>query len=120
MEEQKTINKGEIMNNFRTYQLALRFYQSSRSLKLTGALKDQFERATLSIPLNLAEGSAKPTEKDRKKFYFIALGSLREVQALLAISSNSKLEKEADNLAAHLYRLCHSLCHSHCDSHCDL
>jgi four helix bundle protein len=96
------------MTNFRTYQLALRFYKSSRNLKLTGALKDQFERAALSIPLNLVEGSAKPTQKDRKKFYFIALGSLREVQAILAISFNAELEKKADKLAAHLYRLCHS------------
>ncbi|MBI3534569.1 MAG: four helix bundle protein [Deltaproteobacteria bacterium] len=43
----------------------------------------------LSIPLNLAEGSAKPTSPDRRKFYFIALGSLREVQTLLALFGRS-------------------------------
>ena len=36
-------------------------------------LKDQFKRAASSIVLNLAEGSAKPTAKDRKKFYYISL-----------------------------------------------
>ncbi len=95
------------MKNFRTYQLALSFYKNGQNLKLKGALKNQYERALLSIPLNLSEGSAKPSSKDRRKFYYIALGSLREVQTILSITGDQRLEKEADKLAAHLYRLCH-------------
>ncbi len=94
------------MNQFRTYQLAIQFYRDCQGLKLKGAMKDQFERAVLSIPLNLAEGTAKPTAKDRSRFYHIALGSLREVQCLLMLSGTKELIQQADTLGAHLYRLC--------------
>ena len=66
----------------------------------------QFHRASLSIVLNLAEGSAKPTAKDRRKFYRISLGSLREAQAILDIVGHIQLIKEADKLGAFLYKLC--------------
>lgn len=97
------------MKTFRTYQLAKELYQESQVLTMKGAMKDQFDRAILSVVLNISEGSAKPTAKDRKKFYFIALGSLREVQSILdLINAQNQIEK-ADQLGAHLYRLCHSL-----------
>ena len=95
------------MKNFRTYQLALLFHKDCQKLKLSSVAKDQFDRALLSIPLNLAEGAAKPTERDRRKFYFTALGSMREVQTLLALFGSQELIQRADILAAHLYRLCH-------------
>jgi len=94
------------MKTFRTYQLALEFYRSGQGLKLTGTRRDQYQRALLSIPLNLSEGSAKPTSKDRRKFYYIALGSLREIQTLLDLFGTKELIAQADCLAAHLYRLC--------------
>ena len=73
-------------------------------------VKDQLQRAALSITLNLAEGSAKPTQRDRKRFYSIAFGSLREVQALIRLEPGSlgSLDKPADTLAAHLYKLTRS------------
>ena len=95
------------MKNFKTYQLAIGLHKDCRGLKLSSVARDQFERAMLSIPLNLAEGAAKPTERDRMKFYFIALGSLREVQTLLALYGSPDLIGKADILGAHLYRLCH-------------
>lgn len=49
-------------------------------------MKDQMDRASLWVVLNLAEGAAKPTIKDRKKFFYIAMGSLRETQAILEIN----------------------------------
>ena len=61
------------MQKFKTYQLALKFYRNSQKLHLCSPLKDQFKRAASSIVLNLAEGSAKPTARDRKKFYYISL-----------------------------------------------
>ena len=61
------------MQKFKTYKLALKFYHDSQKLSLCSPLKDQFKRAASSIVLNLAEGSAKPTAKDRKKFYYISL-----------------------------------------------
>ena len=97
------------MKNFRTLNLAIAFYQDCQKLKnklkLTGAMKDQFERASLSIPLNLSEGSAKSSAKERRKFYRTSLGSLREIQCILTLINNSDLSPQADVLGAHLFCL---------------
>jgi four helix bundle protein len=94
-----------MLNQFRTYQISLEFYKSCSDLKLPRHLKDQLVRASSSIALNLAEGSAKPTKKDQMKFYFIAFGSLRECQAILSLSgkTSSTLLDQADHLGASLY-----------------
>ena len=94
------------MEKFKIYQLAKQFYHKSNNLKLREPMRNQFQRAILSIVLNLAEGSAKPTPKDRRKFYRIAFGSLREVQTILDIINHVELIKEADKLGAYLYKLC--------------
>ncbi len=66
-------------------------------------------RASLSVCLNLAEGTAKPTRKDRQRFYSIAFASLREVQALIDLEEPLKeLEAHADHLGASLYKLTHT------------
>ena len=69
-------------------------------------LKDQLQRAALSIVLNLAEGSGKRTPADQRRFYSIAFGSLRECQAILdVVQGHSDLVAEVDLLGAHVYRL---------------
>jgi len=93
------------MQNFRTYQLAKVLYLETRKLRLRGAVRDQLERAALSIATNLAEGSGKIGEKDRRRFFQIAMGSLRETQALLDITESHEAAKLADQLGASLYRL---------------
>ena len=94
------------MEKFKTYKLAIQFYQNSCNLNLKAPMKNQFQRACLSIVLNLAEGSAKSSAKERKKFYEISLGSLREIQAILTLVNHHNLIKEADRLGAFLYKLC--------------
>ncbi|MEK6577840.1 MAG: four helix bundle protein [Bdellovibrionota bacterium] len=94
-----------MLQKFRTYQLALSFYQECESLKVPTHLRDQLKRAASSIVLNLAEGSAKPTEKDRKRFYAVALGSYRETQAVLQMTKHFELLKKSDYLGACLYKL---------------
>ena len=68
-------------------------------------LKNQLNRAASSVCLNLAEGSAKPTARDRAKFYAIAFGSCREVQAVIEMEELVDLRERADRLGASLYRL---------------
>ena len=99
------------MKKFFTLELAIEFYQISKDLKLPAHLKDQFLRACSSVPLNLAEGSAKPTRADRKKFYFIALGSFRECQTILRLHDypDLNLMKKADFLGACVYKLCQAV-----------
>jgi four helix bundle protein len=97
-------------NRFRTYDLAVAFYHSSQRLKLKSALREQLNRAAASIALNLAEGRGKPTVKDQIRFFHIAMGSVRECQAifeLAALTAHSTYQ-ELDLLAASLYCLIRS------------
>ena len=98
-------------NRFRTYDLAVTFYHKASELKLPYHLKDQLMRAASSVPLNLAEGSAKSSVKDRLRFYRIALASFREVQAVLDLCRDSALQDQSRILGAHLYKLCKALEH---------
>ena len=50
-----------------------------------GEVKDQLDRASTSIPLNIAEGNGKYTSKDRCRFFDIAYGSALECAAGLDI-----------------------------------
>jgi four helix bundle protein len=71
-------------------------------------LKDQLLRASSSVVLNLSEGSARPTAKDRLRFYFMAFASLREIQGIADLEDALEdFKPELDRLAAHLYRLTH-------------
>src|SRR5881394_1359360 len=47
----------------------------------TGDVKDQLDRASTSLPLNIAEGNGKYTPKDRCRFFDIAHGSALECAA---------------------------------------
>ena len=93
--------------NFRTYQLAIELYGVTLNLKLPKHLRDQFNRAAASIVLNIAEGCGRATAADQKRFYDIALGSLRECQAVLDLTSSAGSPEAllADKLGAHLYKL---------------
>jgi four helix bundle protein len=95
------------MNNFKTYELAIAFNRQSRSLRLSSALREQFDRASVSIVLNLAEGRGRSTRKDQLRFFHIAMGSVRECQAILDLAEhNSSIAWSLlDKLAASLYRL---------------
>jgi four helix bundle protein len=68
-------------------------------------MKNQLMRASLSIVLNLVEGSSRATPKDRRRFYGIAYGSARETKAILHLISNQRLYDLSDQICACLYRL---------------
>lgn len=54
------------------------------------SFQDQIKRAALSIVLNIAEGSAKKSDKDFAKFLEISIASANEVMACLDIMHDLK------------------------------
>ncbi|MBN1282533.1 MAG: four helix bundle protein [Proteobacteria bacterium] len=46
-----------------------------------GYLSDQLKRAMASVVLNLAEGNARPSQPERRRFFHIARASVAEVAA---------------------------------------
>ena len=98
------------MKNFRTYRIAVEFYHLAATLNVKRHLKDQLNRASSSIVLNLAEGAGRYGRRDQKKFFNIAFASLRECQAILDLEQigNGQVVDCADKLAAHVYKLIQS------------
>lgn len=95
------------MKTFRTLDLAVEFYGKVENLKVPSHLKDQLLRASSSVSLNLAEGNAKFSYRDKKRIYQIAMGSLRETQTILKLAKIDDLDilNAADRLGASLYKL---------------
>jgi four helix bundle protein len=58
------------------------------------AAKDQLDRASTSIPLNIAEGNGKFSERDRARFLEIARGSALECAACIDVLVARKLVTE--------------------------
>ncbi len=71
------------------YQESIRFIAWLTNLLDSGAslgdVKSQIDRASTSIPLNIAEGNGKYTPKDRCRYFDIAHGSALECAAGLDV-----------------------------------
>lgn len=78
-------------------------------------LRSQLERAAMSIPLNIAEGTGKPSAADRARYYATARGSALEcgealdVCALVGHGSSDHLDRGKrmlSRIVAMLTRMC--------------
>ena len=82
----------------------------AQSVELTGIhrhARDQWLRASQSIPLNIAEGNGKTAEADRRRYFEIARGSALEcaaVQDVLRVG-NALEENEHEDRKKHLDRI---------------
>ena len=100
-----------------SYQLALEAYQLSRGYPQEEryGLASQVQRASVSIPLNIAEGYGKQeTAAEFKRYLRMALGSANEMMVLLNLSHDLgyiaegeavKLQERYSVLAKRIYRL---------------
>ena len=59
-------------------------------------MKDQPRRSSLSVILNIAEGSAKTSRKDLNRYLENSLGSISETVASMEVSSDESLINEIE------------------------
>jgi four helix bundle protein len=74
------------LNRLDVYVAALEFHRvAARFLahRRLGALRDQLDRASVSIVLNIAEGAGRFAPADKARHYVIARGSALECRAIL-------------------------------------
>ena len=64
------------------------------AISAKAAAKDQLDRASTSIPLNIAKGNGKFSSKDRARFFEMAGGSALECAACLDVLRVRKLASE--------------------------
>ena len=62
----------------------------------TFALGDQLRRAIISVPANIIEGIARGGRKEKRQFFNIAYGSLKEAKYLIYFAYKQKLITEVD------------------------
>ena len=96
-----------MLSDFIAYKLAKNIYQTCRQVRVARNMRDQLDRASASIALNIAEGSGKRSPGDQARFYSIALGSLRECHAILDLENKCApdLAEQINQLGAILYTL---------------
>lgn len=97
-------------------QVIYRLLKGNKSIP--GYARDQLGRASLSIMLNVAEGSAKFSNKDRRNFYVTARGSTFECAALITFLKDEneitielfqEISKEYDSLSRMLFTMIKNL-----------
>lgn len=97
MEEKTKITSYTDMNVWREgRKLASIIYQITKSFpkeELFG-ITNQMRRAAVSVPSNIAEGFGRATAKEKNQFYYVAKGSLAELETQLHIAGDIKYMDE--------------------------
>ena len=94
------------------YHVAVAFHAAASALIPKGhtILRDQLERASLSVVLNIAEGAGRRSRRDKGRFYTIARGSAMESAALIDVLVARQITagddaKEARDLAIRVIQM---------------
>lgn len=70
--------------------------------KVSEFLRDQLYRASVSMVINIAEGTGKLSKNDRKNFYVISRGSVFECASLLEMLRDENIINDNDLTALKL------------------
>jgi four helix bundle protein len=82
----------------KAFDLSITIYKLTTLKTFDLNIKNQIQRAALSIPLNIAEGFELQSNKQFVRFLYISKGSSGEVRSLLKICEELKiLEKDIVN-----------------------
>jgi four helix bundle protein len=84
-------------NRLHVYHVALELHGLCSTLvaQLNRIVRDQLERASLSVVLNIAEAGGRRSRRDKARYYAIARGSATETAALLDVLSLRRLASPA-------------------------
>jgi len=84
------------------FRVAVEFRAVAMNLLTRGhaGLRDQLDRASSSVILNLAEGAGRRARGDKRRHYSIARGSAAECGAVLSVLRASGVIAEADHVLA--------------------
>ena len=102
------------------YQCSIRLLAHGARLSETvprgyASLGDQLRRASLSVPLNIAEGSGRPSSGDAARHWGIARGSAMECGAILDAMTaigcrDAELRREASLLVVRIVEMLSKMC----------
>jgi four helix bundle protein len=81
--------KLEVYNKSKTFVKETALLQATKNFDRV--IQDQLRRASTSIMLNIAEGSSRFSNKDRRNFMIIARGSAFECVAILDLLQDEKI-----------------------------
>jgi four helix bundle protein len=74
-------------------RLMFKLFREDKSLDY--ALRNQLRRASLSVVLNIAEGTSRFSKKDRRNFFVISRGSVFECVAILdTLKDENRISQE--------------------------
>ena len=96
------------------YSFVLEIYKNTKDFPKSEELNitSQIRRASVSIPLNIAEGSAKASNREFAYYLNVAYASAKEVEVLLSLCkdlgyfsvvTHSRLSKQLDEVNAKLF-----------------
>ena len=97
-------------------EIAVKIYRLTREKEFSKdfGLRDQIQRAAVSIASNIAEGDESGTNKTSVRYFYIAKGSIAELQTQLIIANEigymddflkDSLINECDNISIMLRKL---------------
>lgn len=100
----------------KSHRLVIDVYKTTHSFPKSEQFNfvSQINRATLSIPTNIAEGCGRETQKELIRFLYVSSGSAHELEYLIAAatelkfiteSNSKKLSLEIDEIKKMLYAL---------------
>lgn len=92
-----------------SHQLVISIYQLTKNFprEETYSLTDQMKRCSVSISSNIAEGFSRRSKKEKIQFYYMAKGSLTELQNQLLVAKDVEYisREQFNEIAEHSVRV---------------
>jgi len=108
--------RSKLMDKAHEASKAVYLFTLNLPQKYQFSLGEQLRRSILSVPLNITEGNARLTDKEKRQFLNIAFGSLKEAKytlffckdiGLIECNEYNTLYMRLDELSRILYSIIH-------------